>query len=69
MYAKAPIFQTVQNMNYGRDAEQQAESNKMIEHYKFHHDADTSYLVEETAKLKKKYAKPSQVEQPPPQPQ
>ena len=61
-YAKAPIFQALQNMNYDRDAGQKADYDGMIEHYKFDSNADISYLVKETARLKAKYAKLNQVE-------
>ena len=61
-YAKAPIFQALENMNYDRDADQKADYERMIEHYKFDSNADISYLVEETGRLKAKYAKLNQVE-------
>ena len=62
-YSRAPIAQTLRNMNYDRAANQREDYNKMIEYYQFHNER-VSYLLEETARLKKKYENVSQVEQP-----
>ena len=62
-YQRTPIATTLRNMNYDRPADQQADYDRMIEYYQFH-DERISYLLEETARLKKKYAKPIEIEQP-----
>ena len=62
-YYKKSLAIAFRNMIGDKDADQQADYQRMIEHYMADNAAGALYLEKETARLKKKYAKSIPVEE------